>query len=386
MTEVWRNMMRRRVRTSLTILGIIIGILALTVMGSLAERMNQMVDGAMRYYSKRIVVQDSQSPGVMAARPLSMDYAARLEAIDGVQRALPTLYMLLEQEPSRFSFNMPPLIVGLHPDWWQFDEDRLTLGQGRQFQTGERGVVVIGMDIAQKYGVAPGEALAVRGQEFRVVGVLDRTMTAPDSMVLMPLPDAQALYVANLPEVIRPQTSELTSAIEVFPKAGVSFDEVADRIDRSLPGVKATSPKAFQDEVRRAMVIFNALILQGAIIALVVGGLAIINTMAMAVAERTKEIGIRKAVGASTGHIIREYLLEAGAIGLEGGLVGLGLGIVATHFLNSLFQSQGVTLFTVTPRLAVGSIAFATFLGMLAGLYPAFRAARLDPVAALRSE
>ncbi len=386
MTEIWRNMMRRKVRTGLTVLGIIIGILALTVMGSLAERMNQMVAGAMRYYGRRIIVQDAQAPGLMSARPIALGYASRLEAIEGVERALPTLYMLLHDETSQVSFGMPELIAGLHSDWWQYDKDRLTLAQGRRLQPGDDGVVVVGAEIAQKYAVAPGKAIPIRGRDFQVIGVLDRTMTAPDTMVLMPLANAQQLFVANLPEVFQPQTSELTSVVEVFAREGADFDEVAKRINATLPGLKATSPRQFQADVRRAMVIFNALVLQGAIIALVVGGLAVINTMAMSVSERTKEIGIRKAIGASTGHILREYLAESAAIGLLGGLVGLGLGTVAANLLNALLQSQGVSLFTVTPRLAVGAVAFSTLLGMAAGLYPAFRAARLDPVTALRSE
>jgi len=120
----------------------------------------------------------------------------------------------------------------------------------------------------------------------------------------------------------------------------------------------------------------------------VVGGLAVINTMVMSVTERTREIGIKKAVGAEDIDIILEYVTEAALIGLVGGVIGLLLGWGMANFLNkAVAEALGATeLFKVTPRLALGAVMFSFFLGAGAGLYPAWRAARLDPVLALRTE
>jgi putative ABC transport system permease protein len=108
--------------------------------------------------------------------------------------------------------------------------------------------------------------------------------------------------------------------------------------------------------------------------------------MFMAVAERVREIGLKKAVGATTMNIMGEFLFEATLIGVIGGLIGYGLGASITIILNATTPPGQSTLFLVTPSLTILAIGFATVLGALAGILPAWRAARLDPVTALRNE
>jgi putative ABC transport system permease protein len=106
----------------------------------------------------------------------------------------------------------------------------------------------------------------------------------------------------------------------------------------------------------------------------------------MSVAERTREIGIKRAIGGSRGRIVRELLLEAGAIGLIGGLLGLGLGALVVVLANEAGRQSGTILFELTPGTAAFAVVFSTVLGMLAGIVPAWSASRLDPVQALRYE
>ena len=122
------------------------------------------------------------------------------------------------------------------------------------------------------------------------------------------------------------------------------------------------------------------------LISLLVGGLSVINTMAMAIAERTREIGIKRAIGASRRRIVGELVGEAGAIGLLGGLIGLALGALFVAAGNEAGLDGGTPLFALTAGTALSSLAFAVVLGMAAGIVPAFHAARLDPVQALRHE
>jgi len=121
-------------------------------------------------------------------------------------------------------------------------------------------------------------------------------------------------------------------------------------------------------------------------LALVVGGLSVINTMLMAVGERVREIGLKKAVGARTRHVLREFVAEAALIGAIGGVVGYGLGVVLTTVLNGLMAASNQELFLVTPALTALALGFAVALGTVAGIIPAWRAARLDPVTALRAQ
>ena len=132
--------------------------------------------------------------------------------------------------------------------------------------------------------------------------------------------------------------------------------------------------------------IFNAIIIGVAVISLIVGGLSVINTMAMSVTERTREIGIKRAIGGSRRRIIRELVAEAALIGLIGGLIGLALGAIVVMLANELGRSSGTILFDLTLSTAVFAVAFSTILGMVAGIVPAWGAARLDPVTALRYE
>ncbi len=132
--------------------------------------------------------------------------------------------------------------------------------------------------------------------------------------------------------------------------------------------------------------IFNAIIIGVALISLIVGGLSVINTMAMSVAERTREIGIKRAIGGSRFRVVREIVAEAGFIGLLGGLIGLALGALVVVAANGAGRSSGTILFDLTPGTAVFAIVFSTVLGAIAGIVPALHAARLDPVVALRYE
>jgi putative ABC transport system permease protein len=183
--------------------------------------------------------------------------------------------------------------------------------------------------------------------------------------------------------------SQITEGITVYGKPGTSLndlDAIANRINTQVTGVKATKPSELVNAFKSGGAIFTGITTAAALLALIIGGLSVVNTMFMAVAERVREIGLKKAVGATTRNIMGEFLLEATLIGALGGLVGWGLGALITTFVNSTTPPGQSTLFLLTVRLTVLSIGFAIALGAVAGILPAWRAARLDPVTALRNE
>jgi putative ABC transport system permease protein len=227
--------------------------------------------------------------------------------------------------------------------------------------------------------------MEIRGHDFTVVGVLERTLTFPDKIAYVPLRDAQEIYVENVPQGLDYRTDELATQIEVFPDDLSRADAVATAIEDAIPEVRTVTPEQVADQIGQASVVFNLIIVGASVIAVIVGGLSVINTMVMTVSERVREIGIKKAVGARTRAILGEFIAEATLLGAIGGLIGLSAGWLLVTVLNAQTSGSGTTVFLVTPVLLLRSFLFATVLGALAGIYPAFRAARLDPVQALRS-
>jgi putative ABC transport system permease protein len=198
----------------------------------------------------------------------------------------------------------------------------------------------------------------------------------------------QRLFMQDIPEVVRGQVdqTDLVTSFVVYPTPGTDPEELATRVNAAVSGVTATGPQAFQDQIASTMGIFNAILYGIAIIALFVGGLSVINTMTMSVNERTREIGVRKAIGASDRQIVGQFLTESGFIGMLGGVSGLFLGWLVATVTDKLLEPRNLDLFLVSPRLAIGSVLFAILLGLVSGLYPSLHAARLQPVLALRYE
>jgi putative ABC transport system permease protein len=385
--QILRNVFRRKLRVFLTIFGITIGVLALVVMGSMAEKINLMVSGGTRYYADKVTVSAEGSSTMFSSGPLSLGKLGEIKAVPGVAEVSGQIGALLSTETG-VTFGMPAMIAGSDMRGDTLESFKVSYSQGRALTPADRGSVVVGSDLVKKLAAKVGGTVTVRGEQFKVVGILSKTLTAPDSSVWMSLSDAQRLYVQDLPEMVRNQINpaDMVTSIVVYPTKGTDPETLAATINKTVPGVSATGPSAFQEQIASMTGIFNAILYGIAIISLIVGGLSVINTMTMSVSERTREIGVRKAIGASDGQIVRQFLAEAGVIGLIGGITGLLLGWIAATVANALLEASNLNLFLVTSRLAIGSVAFAVVLGLVSGLYPSLHAARMKPVAALRYE
>ena len=384
--RILRELSRRKLRTSLTITGITIGIWALVVFSSLANQINGLVGMGSEYFADKIVVTDGVAFG---SSPMRLDDVEIIAGLDGVGAVQPKVEIPWDPDPA-IGFGAPDFLVGTIPGADAgFDTFTLELATGRQLTAQDTGnVVVLGSTIARKYGVVAGGTVDIRGESFEVLGTLQPTLSSPDTNGFIPLSTAQALYLGDLPPLVAEslQADELANQIVVFPEVGADPTTVAAAIEAAVENSATMTGAEFSKTVGATTVIFNAIIIGVAAISLIVGGLSVINTMAMSVAERTREIGIRRAIGGSRRRIVRELVAEAGVIGLLGGLIGLGLGAAVVVLVNEAGRSSGTVLFDLTAQTAAFAVGFSTILGMVAGIIPAWTAARLDPVSALRYE
>jgi putative ABC transport system permease protein len=180
---------------------------------------------------------------------------------------------------------------------------------------------------------------------------------------------------------------DLVLQANVYTKPGEDPNAVASAMGRDVAGIRATGPKKMMDTVNGLVGLLNTVVWSVAAIALFVSGLSIVNTMTISVSERTREIGVKRALGASRWRVARDVLGESAVMGGLGGVVGVAFGSLTALALNSaLIAATGTSALVVTLRLAIGAVLFAVVLGTLGGLYPARYAARLEPATALMHE
>lgn len=395
--ETMRNLTRRKLRSSLTVSGILIGILALTTMGAMAEYVNALLSGGETWFGSSIQVQAAGDGYSL----LSTSQASDLLKVPGVEAVTPDISANADPSNRSFSFGPGPTVVVWDPNLNRYSAMSLGFASGHAVADGSRGGVVLGTTLASTWHLKVGDgvdlprrpanpAAGFTQHHFTVTGILNKTQTAPDNFAWVTLPDAQLFLADSLPQALkgRLDVSTLVQGFAVYAAKGTSLtqmDVIARRINDLVPGVKASKPSDIVNAFKSGAAIFTAITTGAALLALVIGGLSVINTMLMAVSERVREIGLKKAVGARTSHILREFLAESVFIGALGGVIGYGLGVGAATVLNLLLGPSN-QLFLVTPDLTALALGFAVAIGAVAGVIPAWRAARMDPVAALRAQ
>jgi putative ABC transport system permease protein len=398
--EIVRTLSRDKLRSSLTISGIVIGVLALTTTGALAENFNALLDGALQYFGSNVQV---GPPVGQAASLLPLTKIDEIRKVPGVAAAFPTYdFSAKPGAVSVVSFGIPDTIVASDPTEAAWSNLKTTYAQGHAIDADSSGEVVLGSMIDKEFNKKIGDTidLPVKPRDatpdfvnhtFKVVGILNVTRTGPDAFAYINITDGQMLLKDSLPAADRDaiDVTKVAKGIDVYAKSGTpisELDKIADRINSQVPGVRASKPSDLVNSFKQGGAIFTAITAAAALLALIIGGLSVVKTMFMAVAERAREIGLKKAAGVSTLKIMGEFLAEATLLGFLGGVIGYSLGALITILANASTPPGQSTLFLITPSLTILAIGFATALGAVAGVLPAWRAARLDPVIALRNE
>jgi putative ABC transport system permease protein len=395
----------QKLRSFLTLLGIIIGVASVIMVGAAIEGLGVYAQEstAKAFGSEAFLVAQIASVGRLSRReyfdkikrnkPIRRDDARFLEALD--DRVLYSPYRNHTSDIKREGLiSEDATIVGVSADMTTIRD--IGVVEGRFFTPQEDRsrafVAVIGDTVKSTLFSADSSPLGgivrIQGVEFTVVGVEERLGSAfgrdQDNNAYIPITAFDRLFGPGDGFALfgRPK-----------PGSGLSLEDAVDQTRVALrtrfhvrPGeaddFDTLTPDAIRGFIDQLLGMVAAVVVPITCISLVVGGIVIMNIMLVSVTERTREIGIRKAVGARHGDVMLQILIEAVALAMAGGAIGVGLGAAVTLVLGRVFElSLHITLGYVALALAVSSV-----VGIASGWYPASRAARLDPVVALRAE
>src|SRR6185437_582137 len=269
----------------------------------------------------------------------------------------------------------------------------LPVKRGRFLRTGDRGVVVVGSDFAATRKLAVGGRLELAaGRAFEVVGVLDKTLTAPDRFAIVPQDDARDLWLRRDPLLVQVFAGgaggmarrDLNTGAAVAWADGADPDALARRIQAEVPGLNVTIPGELSRLLRQSTAFFSALLFGVGVLGLVIGGLSLSNTVTAAVFERIRDFGIKRALGATDLHLLREVLGEALGVSLTGGAAGVAIALGIGWLVDLRILRDGQQVFLFSPRLLLFALVFSVVLGALAATYATLRIVRLSPAEAIR--
>jgi putative ABC transport system permease protein len=366
----WKNLWRRRLRTLLTLCGIGMAIGAFVALVGFSRSFEHEWERLYSSSGTDIAVVDKNFMNTSVDQSLE----GKLRAVPVVAMATPMIFNIMDITPE-----VNALMFGWPDDSYEFTS--LTFTSGGKFHNGKP-EIILGEMLAKNLNKKVGDTVVLQGSPFTVTGIYHGGTALEAGAVIMPLDQQQLL------SGLEGKVSGFHVRLRPAP-AGESPEHYLKRaqaqIEAALPGLNAQAA-ADRAANNQFVGLAHAVAWGTSCIALLMGILGIANTMAMSVFERTREIGILRAIGWKTWRVLLLIQVEATVLGFVGGFIGIGFGWAALHLLSALPQTASVVSTSLSlPHLAE-ALAISVLSGLIAGAYPAWRGAHLSPVEALRHD
>ena len=364
---ITRGLTRRPMRTGLTLVGISVGIAAVVALIGLSRGLVTGWGGAMKSRGTDIVVHNMR--GSLTPKPFPASARDRIAGLPGIQGTCPILVDLMSVE------NAEMMIVSAR-EWGGFCWDNLKVVKGRLPNDPSEHAVVLGTTAADVLKKKVGDTVQIEAEELNVVGIVEGGALVENGSIVLALPLLQEI-TGNKDKI---------SAIDVRVTSGTSDADIrrlCDEMSRLIPEARAEVASEHLEHSQGYRVI-NAMSWGTSLLAILVGVLGVTNTMLMSVFERRQEIAILLALGWKRWRIVRMILWESALLGLFGGLIGVLLGIIGVHLMERAPAIRGLLEPDLSIGLMVRAVGIAILVGVLSGLYPAWRSSRLTPSHALR--
>jgi putative ABC transport system permease protein len=400
--EALESLSSNKMRSGLTIIGIVIGVAAVIAIVSIGRGAENTITGSIQGIGTNLLfVFRGGSEEVRNPKSITLGDAAAIAdpfQAPSVAGVAPVLQGTVEV--SAGGETTTTQVSGVTPEYSPVRNMNVTEGEfiREEHILGRASVAVLGQDVAdrlfgRKEGLV-GETIRIEGQPFTVLAVLESKggsgFSNQDDQILVPLTTAQTrLLRRSSRDRIDLLIVQAVSAGDV-PRANDEIAQILRSRHRTAIGADDFTILSQQDFLDTARTITSVLtIFLGGIaaISLLVGGIGIMNIMLVSVTERTREIGLRKALGARRIDILIQFLTESSLLSMFGGLIGIGLGALISYIVGRVAEAQGTA---IDPQIGLDTVLlatmFSTAVGLFFGLYPANRAASLEPVEALRYE
>ena len=379
----------RKLRSWLTVVGIIIGVAAiislLTISRSLESTLEQQFE---QFGANRIIItaKGFQGPGTLS-QGLTDEDVRTIENIAGFEYVLPGLFRSAEiTYRKEAGFTLIGALPAEHYDQFYADTG-VGLQAGRTIKDDEQNVAIIGSRAAAEMfsrELTLGNKITINKVEFKIVGILEEIGNAQDdNQINIPLEAARKIF--QEPERVDTIIAQVKSSSDI-PLLQEKIEKELER-KRGDTNFQVLTADQILEQINQILGIMQAVLIGIAAISLLVGAIGIMNSMYTSVLERTKDIGIMKAIGARNSDILQIFIIESGMIGLVGGLLGTALGTGMAFAIGSFSKSAGFLLIIkIEIVVLVFGLLFAFIVGIVSGVLPAYQASKLKPVDALRYE